>query len=97
MHHMTPLRKALNYVLPQVTQLRVQATGRAPLIKMLNILSSQLGGRTLPEVLGLQVNFLLRYAEPLAAKQCLVQRDPPTRHPLHTEDDTHCSRAGIKY
>ena len=68
MHHMTPLRKALNYVLPQVTQLRVQATGRAPLIKMLNILSSQLGGRTLPEVLGLQVNFLLRYAEPLA--QC---------------------------
>ena len=75
----------------QVSQLRLSVAGRVPPLKTLNLLSSTLEGRTLPEVLGLQagppdMKFVLRLDETVLAKQCLVDRKPVDRHPLHRED-----------
>ena len=82
-----------NLFCQQVTKLKSDVVGRALHVKVPNILSSDLGPRTIREVLGLQaappggINFLLRYLEPLAAKQCTVERPPDRRHPMHTEDE----------
>ena len=77
----------------QVSQLRESVVGRGPPEKTVNLLSPLLGGRTLPEILGLQagpsnMKFLLRLEETIDAKRCLVSPPlPKDRHPLHRDDE----------
>ena len=72
----------------QVVQLTKSVSGRAlPPFKTLHVASpAELGGLTLPEILGLQAgpphtNLVLRYEETCRAKRCLVAN----QHPLHAQ------------
>ena len=78
---------ASNLCVSQVVSLREHVAGRGPPVKTLHVVNpAQLGGLTLPEILGLQAapqgtKFILRYEETAAAKRRLLEQC----HPAHAE------------